>query len=222
MKSLFSFFRNLIAALLPREERFFDLFLEMLDLIKEAINHIQKAEAVRVNELAATIEDLEDKSDFIEYTIKQRLKSSITTPPQLNRESILELASTIDNIMDSLKSVTKRLQSGKGEIITILRDHHPEYWQMLDKLMEATVLNYDIIRDFSENRIDAADPRLKRVHDIENEIDTLHIFYITERLYNTDMTGKDMVIMTVIGRIEGAGDELQRLVKIIEGVLVSG
>ncbi|MHC9542198.1 MAG: DUF47 domain-containing protein [Vulcanimicrobiota bacterium] len=222
MKWLFSQLRKLITFLLPKEERFFDLFIEMLQIVVKCLDLIKNAEAAKVNQLVDDIEELEDKSDFLEHTIQQRLRASITTPPQLNREAILQIASTIDNVTDSMKSLSKRLQCGKGEIVTILKGEFPEYDMMIDKLIEATEYSMEIMKDFSVNRIETSDPRMKKVHDIENQIDTIHISFITEKMYYSDLRGRHMVIMQIIGRLEGAGDELQRLVKIIEGVLVSG
>lgn len=222
MKWLFSQLRKLITLMLPKEERFFDLFIEMLQIVIECLDLIKKADASNINQLVDDIEKLEDRSDFLEHTIQQKLKGSITTPPQLNREAILQIASTIDNVTDSMKSLTKRLQCGKGEIVTILKGEFPEYDMMIDKLIEETQYNMEIMKDFSVNRIESGDPRIKRVHDIENEIDAIHICFITEKMYYLDLRGRHMVIMQIIGRLEGAGDELQRLVKTIEGVLVSG
>ncbi|GEM_PF-2448427 len=222
MKWLFTQLRKLITFFLPKEERFFGFFIEMLQIVIECLILLKQAEAEKVNQLVDEIEALEDKSDLIEHTIQQRLRASITTPPQLNREAILHIASTIDNVTDSMKSITKRLQCGKGEIVTILKGEFPEFDMMIDKLIEAANCSIEIMKDFSVSRIETGDPRIKRVHDIENEIDAIHISFITEKMYYSDLRGRHMVIMQIIGRLEGAGDELQRLVKIIEGVLVSG
>jgi predicted phosphate transport protein (TIGR00153 family) len=222
MKWLFAQIRKLIARLLPREEQFFEHFLEMLGIIKESIGIINSLRADNVKKIVDAIEENEDRSDQIEFTIHQKLKGSITTPPQLNREGIIDIASSIDNVMDSLKSVSKRLEAGDGELVLLLNDKFNEFWHMIDKLDEATDLSIEIIRDFSHNSLEANDPRIKRIHDIENEIDALHIQYITKKLYYSDLAGKDLVIMQVIGRIEGSGDDMQRLVKKIQEVLVSG
>jgi uncharacterized protein Yka (UPF0111/DUF47 family) len=222
MKWIFTMLRKLIASLLPREEHFFQYFIEMLGIIKESIGIINSLRVDNVKKIVAAIEENEDRSDTLEFTIQQKLKASITTPPQLNRDSILEIASTIDNVMDSLKSVSKRLEAGDGEMITLLNDRFNEFWHMIDRLDEATDISIEIIKAFGENRLEANDPRIKRIHDIENEIDALHMTYITKKLYYSDLAGKDFVIMQVIGRIEGAGDDIQRLAKKIQGVLVSG
>jgi uncharacterized protein Yka (UPF0111/DUF47 family) len=222
MKWIFTLLRKFIASLLPQEEHFFDSFLQMLAIIKESIGIINSLRADNVKRIVDAIEENEDKSDILEFTIQQKLKASITTPPQLNRESILEIASTIDNVMDSLKSVSKRLEAGEGEMVLLLNERFNEFWHMIDRLDEATDISMEIISAFSKNRLEANDPRIKRVHDIENEIDALHMTYITRKLYHSNLAGKDLVIMQVIGRIEAAGDDLQRLVKKIQGVLVSG
>lgn len=221
MKWLFNVLRNIICFFLPREEQFFDLFIEMLTVIKNSIEIIKQAKTDTVQIVEKEIDVAEDRSDNLEFTIQQKLKSSITTPPQLNREVILEIASTIDNVMDALESVSKRYQSGGGEIINYLNQGFDEHRQMLDRLSEAAELSLEIMKDFSKNRIDANDSRLKRMHDIENEIDTLHIKCITEKLYHSQLNGRNIVIMQVVGKIEGAADEMQRLAKIIQGVLVS-
>ncbi|MFZ2959584.1 MAG: DUF47 family protein [Candidatus Ozemobacteraceae bacterium] len=222
MNWFFSKIRKLIAFLLPREERFFDQFLEMLEISKYCIELIKNVEAEKVHALVEEIEKKEEQSDELEDSIHQKLRASITTPPQLTRESILEIASTIDDVTDSLKSLSKRLVSGNGEIVNILKEKVGKFREMLDKLGEGVDLCIVIMKDFSDNKIEPGDPRLQRVHRIENEIDALHMQYVTETLYHSVSGGKEIVVMEVIGRIEHAGDELQRLVKIIEGVLASG
>ena len=222
MKGLFAGLRKVISFVLPKEERFYDLFLEMLENLKSAIAVVNAVRQDNVSVVDREIGDYENKSDMLEYTIQQRLKSSITTPPGLNRDSILHIASTIDNVMDSMKSLAKRFESGNGEIIVILNEHYQEFWRMLDLLYEATEMALEIMTAFSKGKLEAGDPRLKRMHDIENEIDALHLAYITQKLYPSNFTGKEMVIMQLIGRVEGAADELQRLAKIIQGILVTG
>lgn len=219
---MFGALRKVISCLLPKEERFYDNFLEMLDNLKNAIAIVNAVRQDNVSVVEKEISEYENKSDMLEYTIQQKLKASITTPPQLNRESILNIASTIDNVMDSMKSVAKRFEAGQGEIIVILNEKYEEFWKMLDLLYEAAEMAYNIMLDFSKGKLDANDSRLKRMHDIENQIDTLHLKYIIEKLYTSEFTGKEMVIMQLIGRVEGAADELQRLAKILQGILVSG
>lgn len=222
MKGIFDHLRNIISFFLPKEERFFESFIEMLEIVKNSIAIVNAVRPDNVSVVDREINEYENKSDFLEYTIQQKLKMSITTPPQLTRESILNIASTIDNVMDSMKSLAKRFESGNGEIITILNESYGEFWKMLDLLYEASEISIEIMKDFSKGKLESTDPRIKRMHDIENQIDSLHLQYITQKLYPSQFTGKDMVIMQLIGRVEGSADELQRLAKIIQGILVSG
>ena len=222
MKGFFDHLRNMISFFLPKEERFFESFIEMLEIVKNSIAIVNAVRPDNVSVVDREINEYENKSDFLEYTIQQKLKMSITTPPQLTRESILNIASTIDNVMDSMKSLAKRFESGNGEIITILNESYCEFWKMLDLLYEASEISIEIMKDFSKGKLESTDPRIKRMHDIENQIDSLHLQYITQKLYPSQFNGKDMVIMQLIGRVEGSADELQRLAKIIQGILVSG
>ncbi|MBF0544022.1 MAG: DUF47 family protein [Candidatus Riflebacteria bacterium] len=222
MNRVFVNIRKLVAFLLPREERFFHLFDDMLTKIKSSVEILQKIEVETVEESLKRVDELENECDLVEAEIKIKLKGSITTPPQLSRDTILEIATTLDTVEDTIQSVSHRMKSGNGEIIKILRSDFSEFWQILEKMSEAIDLSKAILADFSENKVEVDDLRIKKVHYIENEVDGLHIACVTQKIFNSTLNCKGMVIMQVISKMEGAMDELQRFIKVIEGVIASG
>jgi len=222
MKGVFGGLRKAISFVLPQEEHFYQDFTDMLENIKKAIELIKNIKTDDVENTINKVEELENLCDEIEERISMKLKSSITTPPQLGRSDILNIAAIIDNLMDSLNSIARRLKSGNGDLVQLIRKNVPEFDQIIDLLNQAAIASIRIMGAFSRNKINADDKDIQMVHDIENKIDEIHIKFVTEKIYNSQYNGKDMVTYQIIGRLEGIGDGFQSLIKIIQGVLVSG
>jgi hypothetical protein len=88
--------------LIPREEKFYDNFITMADLVKTAA-------ALLIDMLAADrpvvgkateIKEIEHKCDFLTHEIIQRLNKTFVTP--IDREDIHSLATRIDDVMDAI------------------------------------------------------------------------------------------------------------------------
>ena len=93
--------------LIPKEEKFFQLFKEMTTniiegakLLKDMLDNFENpAESQR------KIKDLERKGDSITHTVIQKLNKTFVTP--LDREDIYSLASAIDTVVDYLDDASE-------------------------------------------------------------------------------------------------------------------
>jgi predicted phosphate transport protein (TIGR00153 family) len=97
--------------LLPRDERFFDLFTAAATLNVEAAKHLQelvKSEGDHRKYLAESIKRLEHEADGITHEVITRLDRSFITP--LDREDIHLLASRLDDILDRIDGTARRIQ----------------------------------------------------------------------------------------------------------------
>jgi hypothetical protein len=96
--------------LLPRDEKFFDLFTAVATLTVEAARLQQdllRAERNRRGVIVDQIKRLEHQADQVTHDVVSRLDRVFITP--LDREDIHELASRLDDVMDLIDGTSRRL-----------------------------------------------------------------------------------------------------------------
>ena len=99
---------------LPREEKFFELFLEQTRLINEAATLLaQGAENgnSRLNDACTTIKQLERRADSVLHDIFKRLNQTFITP--LDPEDIHSLGTHLDDVIDGIEDMAYCLATYK-------------------------------------------------------------------------------------------------------------
>jgi uncharacterized protein len=104
--------------LLPRQEKFFDSFLNQVRLISEASRLL--AEAVKegnshLSRAAVRIQQLEHEGDEIIHDTFTRLNQTFITP--LDPEDIHSLASRLDDVLDGIEDAAYRMVAYRLEPI---------------------------------------------------------------------------------------------------------
>jgi uncharacterized protein Yka (UPF0111/DUF47 family) len=97
--------------LLPRDEKFFDLFTAVASLCVEAAKlqmDLLRAEPLRRQPLVEAIKRLEHDADQITHEVVTRLDRVFITP--LDREDIHLLASRLDDVVDLIDGAARRVQ----------------------------------------------------------------------------------------------------------------
>ncbi|MFI5234927.1 MAG: DUF47 domain-containing protein [Gemmatimonadales bacterium] len=97
--------------LLPRDERFFDLFTQVAVLNVEAAKQLVellKADPDRRGPMVEAIKRLEHQADELTHEVVNRLDRSFITP--LDREDIHTLASRLDDVLDLIDGTARRVQ----------------------------------------------------------------------------------------------------------------
>src|SRR5271169_5776653 len=94
--------------LLPRDEKFFDLFQKQVGIISEAV----------MASAATEINVLEHRGDEVIHEIFTRLNQTFITP--IDPEDIHNISSALDNVLDGIEDAAHRLVS--YEIDPIPRD----------------------------------------------------------------------------------------------------
>ena len=97
--------------LLPRNEEFFDLFVEVATRTKEAAHHLRQlfeAPPERRTPHVEAIKRLEHEADQVTHEVVNRLDRTFITP--LDREDIYRLASDLDDVMDAIDGTARRAQ----------------------------------------------------------------------------------------------------------------
>lgn len=97
--------------LLPRDEKFFDLFTAVAKLNVDAAKLLQdllKATIDQRRPIVDSIKRLEHQADQITHDVVGRLDRTFITP--LDREDIHMLASRLDDVMDLIDGTARRIQ----------------------------------------------------------------------------------------------------------------
>jgi uncharacterized protein len=103
---------------LPREEKFFALFLDQVRIISEAAASLLKgAEAgnTQLAEASQHIRRLEEKADTVIHDIYLRLNQTFITP--LDPEDIHSLSSHLDDVIDGIEDAVHRMVAYRIEPI---------------------------------------------------------------------------------------------------------
>ena len=96
-------------SLIPREEKFFEMFMEAARNIQVAGRTlIQMFEAFEITEEHwKTIEDFEHEGDKITHRILRKLNRTFITP--IDREDIHRMTTALDDVMDLIEASASRL-----------------------------------------------------------------------------------------------------------------
>lgn len=95
---------------LPREEKFFELFLEQVRLTSEAATLLAKSSRAgnsNLTQAAEKISALESQADSILHEIFQRLNQTFITP--LDPEDIHSLSTHLDDVIDGIEELAHRI-----------------------------------------------------------------------------------------------------------------
>jgi len=97
-------------SLLPREEEFFDLFVEVANRSHQAANHLVGlfSEPEKAPYHAEQIKRLEHECDQFTHEVVNRLDRTFITP--IDREDIYRLAGDLDDVIDVIDGVARRAE----------------------------------------------------------------------------------------------------------------
>lgn len=95
--------------LIPKEEKFFEMFIEMAENIREGAILLEKmlGQEEGRRDIADSIKTLEHKGDRMTHDLITKLNKTFIVP--IDREDIYQLSSTIDDVLDLTESVARRL-----------------------------------------------------------------------------------------------------------------
>jgi uncharacterized protein len=103
--------------LIPREEKFYSDFQALADELQRAAVMLEDmlAPAEPVWSKADEITEIEHKCDFLTHDIISRLNRTFVTP--IDREDILELAKSLDDVMDAIDAAATLIKLYKLKVI---------------------------------------------------------------------------------------------------------
>jgi predicted phosphate transport protein (TIGR00153 family) len=160
------------------------------------------------------IHDVEHEGDELVHRLMERLNKSFITP--LDREDIYELTSRLDDVLDYVDAVAKRLVTFKVSVPT----HHAiELGRIIVRGAEETAAGIALLRDLSQ--ADAIIRQCAKINQLENDADQVMRDALNE-LFNGGTKDPMEVIKwkDLYEHLEVATDKCEDVANIIEAVLV--
>jgi predicted phosphate transport protein (TIGR00153 family) len=198
--------------LLPREEKFFALFLKQVEIISRAsrllLDGVQSGNS-KLAQIAGEIEKLERAGDDVIHEVFDRLNKTFLTP--LDPEDIHRLSSHLDDVLDGIEDAAHRLVHYGLEPIPPIVVELARIIDACAKAMQRAFQDLDRRRDLLThcieiNRLEGEADRLMRIAVAElfqNEKNPIHLIKVKE-IYN--------VLESTTDRCEDVADVLQGVV----------
>ncbi|MDD5240110.1 MAG: DUF47 family protein [Sulfuricella sp.] len=141
-----SLITRLLAAVAPKDEKFFNLFDSHAKVLVEAAKRLAIISSAPISEFElhfAEIRSLETQADSIARTILLSLHKSFITP--LDRSEIKDLIMALDDVVDYIEDIpTKSSLYGKGEFTSEMAALGQIVLRAAEKLAEAVNLMHDM------------------------------------------------------------------------------
>jgi len=151
--------------LIPRDEKFFELFRQSAAYLLTAARNLEAMiiSYDRLDERVSEIRSIEHEADMVDVEIRLRLERAFMTP--FDREDIHELSSRLDDIVDEIQEIAEafliyhveRPTPAAVRLAGILSAQAAQLSEVIERL--------EALNGFARH--------LKQIHELENEADGL-------------------------------------------------
>lgn len=203
----------MLRKLLPREDQYFDLFVQMTNYISEAVRELREMlndKQPNYNEYSQRIKRLEHACDELTHNISTRLNRSFITP--FDREDIYLMSSALDDIVDLVDDAARAI------IIFDVREIKP-YAQDLAGVLERMVEQLREIVSMLQKPKNLTQ-RLVEVHRLENDGDDIYHNAIAELFHEERDPLTVLKWKEIYEKLEAAIDRCENVANIIESVII--
>jgi predicted phosphate transport protein (TIGR00153 family) len=201
--------------LFPKDEKFFELFRDDADNLKQGIDALQDLmdRYEDIDKKYQKIKAIEHQGDNITHDIITKLRETFITP--LEREDIHELASGLDDVLDCIEGVASRLSNFKVQAPT------PEMKKLVEIISQAVYQIHGAIVHLE--KMGHVHSFCREVNNLEYQADLISqravadLFEKTQRVEDL----KDLIkLKEIYGRLEVAADRCEDVANVIEGIIV--
>ena len=198
--------------LIPKEEKFFDMFNAMAQNVHEGSKLLKKMmeKDADIRDIAESIKALEHKGDRMTHDLFTKLHKTFIVP--IDREDIYALSSKIDDVMDVIESIAR--------------------WMVLFKIKEASEPAAQLaqILNRSTAEVTAAVSQLQNgmkvmehcieVNRLENEGD--HIYHVAlGKLFETETDPINLIKWKeILEKLESSLDKCEDVANVLESIVV--
>jgi predicted phosphate transport protein (TIGR00153 family) len=196
----------------PHEMIFFDLLEASAENIYQAIQYfdreIRVGDAAHWPELRRQMKEYEHTGDEFTHEIIDRLDKTFVTP--IEREDILALAHSLDDVVDICDAICERL------VLYRIDTMRPAVMEISSLAVEGARELTFLIRSL-RNMSDTRDIRLhiRRVHVLENQADSVYHSALAELFKDPKDPIELMKWKELLDHIENATDRIELVAKVI-------
>jgi len=201
---LFSFF--------PKEEDFFVLFRRQAAMVRQGCDQLHEM-AEHFDDLdgrAVRLKEVEHQGDLVAHELFERLNRTFITP--LEREDIHDLASGLDDVLDSAEAIGSRLVLFKVQRITPEAVKLTAILKQCGAQLEQAV---DHLKDFKN--LMGFTIELNR---LENEADEISRDAVADLFSGRHETLDVLRWKEIYGRLEAATDQAEDVANTIESIVL--
>jgi len=198
--------------LIPKEEKFFEDFVEMAEQIHRGAILLEQmlAPPQPLWDKADEIKEVEHKCDFLTHEVIQRLHKTFVTP--LDREDIHTLARSLDDVIDAIDDSAGVLRLYQ---IAVVRPDARDLARIIKASTEQVVVAMKALG--KKQGISAAAVEINR---LENEADRAHAIAL-RRLFEEERDAIQIIKWKeVLDFLEAATDRCEDVANVLEGVVV--
>lgn len=201
--------------LIPREEKFFDMFVLQADNALEGAKQLKDLleNYTDVDQKRLMIEKTESHGDEIAHKILEKLNTTFITP--MDREDIHALTSALDDILDLIHATAMRLHLYRVDTI------RPEAGQLANIILRATEETAALVRDLDKmKKPKSMKERWIEVNRLENEGDSVSRAAIAS-LFEKETNPIEVIKWKELyEHLETAIDKCEDAVNIVEAVVL--
>jgi predicted phosphate transport protein (TIGR00153 family) len=205
--------------LIPREVQFFDLLEQQSQTVVRGAKLLQECLESKgsLDDLylaSKRIHDVEHEGDNLVHRLMERLNKSFITP--LDREDIYELTGRLDDVLDYIDAVAKRLVTFKIATVT---PHAIELGRIIVRGAEETAVGVAMLRDLSNS--EAIIRQCAKINQLENDADQVMRDALND-LFDGGAREPVEIIKwkDLYEHLEVATDKCEDVANILEAVLV--
>lgn len=197
-----------------KKDIFFTTFEEMADTIVEAAEYFAKGvtDLSDVKKFAATMSEYENKCDQYTHTLINAINKVFITP--IERDDIMALSTSLDDVMDGLDSVATRFMmygvTEKDEFIT----------RFADVLVRSAHQIRSAIQLLSEKKLLAIREHNIAIHGLENEGDVILRDSVTSLFANVKDPIELIKRKEVYERLEETTDCCEDVANTLESIVM--
>ncbi|MDF2522536.1 MAG: hypothetical protein K0R31_177 [Clostridiales bacterium] len=199
----------------PREEIFFDLFVETSDSICKAAEMLEDlmVNYTDVESKINAIEEIEHGCDQQVHKILQQLNKSFITP--IDREDIYSISKELDNITDSIESTAHRFDMFN---LTDVREDAIKLAKLITQCANELRNVLSELKNMKTSKV--LREKIIEVNRIEDDGDTIYRKAI-KQLFKTETNAVEVVKWKEIFEyLENTLDACEDVANIIEGVVM--
>ena len=198
--------------LIPKEEKFFDMFISMAQNAHEAskLLTLMMEQPDKIRDTAESIKALEHKGDRMTHDLIVKLNKTFIVP--IDREDIYGLSSKLDDVTDLIESIARRLVLFK---VTEVSEPALELARVLQRSTAAIVVAVSEL----QNGMKVMDPCIE-INRLEDEAD--HIYHLAlGKLFETEIDPIALIKWKELyEKLEASLDRCEDVANVIEGIVV--